>query len=78
MMQHENAPQALRDREADVVTRPMAVLIGPPGAGKTTVGTLIAGRLGVTASPRSGRWRRTRWPWRWTPTTGCWRWAAAR
>lgn len=26
---------------------PVAVLIGPPGAGKTTVGTLLAARLGV-------------------------------
>ncbi|HSV65866.1 MAG TPA: shikimate kinase [Mycobacteriales bacterium] len=28
-------------------SRPVAVLIGPPGAGKTTVGTLLAGKLGV-------------------------------
>jgi shikimate kinase len=27
--------------------RPAAVLIGPPGSGKTTVGLLLAGRLGV-------------------------------
>lgn len=27
--------------------RPAAVLIGPPGAGKSTVGLLVAGRLGV-------------------------------
>ncbi len=27
--------------------RPVAVLVGPPGAGKTTVGRLVAGRLGV-------------------------------
>lgn len=26
---------------------PAAILIGPPGSGKTTVGTLLAGRLGV-------------------------------
>ena len=26
---------------------PVAILIGPPGAGKTTVGTELAGRLGV-------------------------------
>ncbi|MDQ2877341.1 MAG: shikimate kinase, partial [Actinomycetota bacterium] len=26
---------------------PVAVLIGPPGAGKTTVGALLAGLLGV-------------------------------
>jgi shikimate kinase len=27
--------------------RPKAVLIGPPGSGKTTIGTALAGRLGV-------------------------------
>ena len=27
--------------------RPVVVLVGPPGAGKTTVGTLLAQRLGV-------------------------------
>lgn len=29
------------------MTRPVAVLIGPPGAGKTTVGRALADRLGV-------------------------------
>jgi shikimate kinase len=29
------------------VTRPVLVLVGPPGAGKTTVGRLAAARLGV-------------------------------
>jgi shikimate kinase len=29
------------------VTRPRAVLVGPPGAGKSTVGTLLAAALGV-------------------------------
>lgn len=30
-----------------MVTRPRAVLIGPPGSGKTTVGEALASRLGV-------------------------------
>lgn len=29
------------------MSRPVAVLVGPPGAGKTTVGELLAERLGV-------------------------------
>lgn len=29
------------------MTRPVAVLIGPPGAGKTTVGRLVAAKLGM-------------------------------
>src|SRR5205085_10546935 len=31
----------------DQVTSPAVVLIGPPGAGKSTVGALLAARLGV-------------------------------
>ena len=30
------------------MTGPLVILIGPPGAGKTTVGALLAGRLGVS------------------------------
>jgi shikimate kinase len=33
--------------ERGLPTAPAAILIGPPGAGKTTVGTLLAGLLGV-------------------------------
>jgi shikimate kinase len=33
---------------ADVAAFPPVVLIGPPGAGKTTVGAALAARLGVT------------------------------
>jgi shikimate kinase len=29
------------------MTRPAAILIGPPGSGKTTIGTALAGRLGL-------------------------------
>ena len=32
---------------SDSGTRPVAVVVGPPGAGKTTVGALLAQRLGV-------------------------------
>jgi shikimate kinase len=32
---------------ATTVTGPVVVLVGPPGAGKTTVGRLVAARLGV-------------------------------
>nr|BFE35211.1 shikimate kinase [Actinomadura rugatobispora] len=31
----------------ETMVRPKAVLIGPPGSGKTTVGTVLAERLGV-------------------------------
>jgi len=30
-----------------IATGPIAILIGPPGAGKTTVGMLLAGKLGI-------------------------------
>jgi len=38
------------DQDTAQATRaePMAILIGPPGAGKTTVGALLARRLGVS------------------------------
>jgi shikimate kinase len=36
-----------RDAETDAVTFPPIVLIGPPGAGKTTVGAMLAALLGV-------------------------------
>lgn len=33
---------------SQAATRPLVILIGPPGAGKTTVGSLVAARLGVS------------------------------
>ena len=33
--------------ESTAAWRPAAVVVGPPGAGKTTVGALLAERLGV-------------------------------
>ena len=33
--------------------RPVLVLVGPPGAGKSTVGSLVAQRLGVPALHRA-------------------------
>jgi shikimate kinase len=39
-----SAPAAAAPQAAGA---PVAILIGPPGAGKTTVGTLLAARLGV-------------------------------
>ena len=41
----KGAPQA--SQEHSELARPAAVLIGPPGAGKSTVGPLLAARLGV-------------------------------
>src|SRR5690606_24204980 len=43
------APQCdqLPGPSGDPMTRPVCVLVGPPGAGKTTVGGLLAQRLGV-------------------------------
>jgi shikimate kinase len=35
-------------RDTDASMSPVCVLVGPPGAGKTTVGQLVAARLGVT------------------------------
>ena len=35
-------------------TRPVAVVVGPPGAGKTTVGQALAARLGVEVTSTSG------------------------
>jgi shikimate kinase len=35
-------------KPAKHVPEPVAILIGPPGAGKTTVGALLAARLGVS------------------------------
>jgi shikimate kinase len=35
------------DTDAEGPAGPVLVLVGPPGAGKTTVGALVAGRLGV-------------------------------
>ena len=39
--------QALQTRETQQAQRPLVVLIGPPGAGKSAVGPLLADRLGV-------------------------------
>ncbi|MBL7502202.1 shikimate kinase [Frankia sp. CNm7] len=44
-----NDPAAPAAAAAPVVAvRPVAVLVGAPGAGKTTIGQLVADRLGVT------------------------------
>ena len=37
----------LHQQSPDTTTRPVAVLVGPPGAGKTTIGTMVADLLGV-------------------------------
>lgn len=42
---HSAEPRAAST--SDTPVRPVVVLIGPPGAGKTTVGTLVAAELGV-------------------------------
>jgi shikimate kinase len=42
--QHQTAPPA---RSGPQPGGPVAILIGPPGAGKSTVGALLAARLGV-------------------------------
>lgn len=39
--------RAVREGQRADIARPAAVLVGPPGAGKSTVGALLAGRLGV-------------------------------
>ena len=39
--------QALQTQETQQAQRPLVVLIGPPGAGKSAVGPLLADRLGV-------------------------------
>ena len=39
--------QALQAQETQQAQRPLVVLIGPPGAGKSAVGPLLADRLGV-------------------------------
>src|SRR6185437_3576278 len=40
-------PARLPGISGDIMTGPAAILIGPPGAGKSTVGPLLAARLGV-------------------------------
>ncbi|NJC66299.1 shikimate kinase [Planosporangium flavigriseum] len=40
-------PARLPRQPGDPVTAPVCVLVGPPGAGKTTVGQLVAAALGV-------------------------------
>jgi shikimate kinase len=48
----ELAGNGVAGREA---ARPAAILIGPPGAGKSTVGPLLAGLLGVGFADTDGR-----------------------
>ncbi len=45
-MTQENQ-QAQDDQQSQEARRPLVVLIGPPGAGKSAVGPLLADRLGV-------------------------------